>query len=430
MKIKITARIAFLWALVLLLTTCRSGGESEQGQAQPNILLIVADGLGYEKLVSYNSLISNTPNLDRLAEQGVLFKRAYASPVCTPSRMSIYTGTYASTHRYTNVIPVHEGSREAVDFEKWTTYARLLRENGYLTAVTGKWQMGGLGFHPDHCASAGFDSWCVWQIWHQGKKTKRYWQPTLNEDGKIRTDVDTLFGPDILTDYVIRQMRAAKQKGKPFMIQHNMMLPHVPVVQTPEDRRLGREARLDNMISYMDSLVGELLAALKKLELEKNTVVIFVGDNGTQSKEPRITDKGLVEGGKWTLKDGGMHVPLIVSFPDNIKPRNIEDLIDISDLFPTLCDLSGTGLSDSLSIDGISFYDLLMNRGAGKRKWVTAGYKDDFIIFDGNWRFHTKDDILVDCRNLQDEKEADMNSKQAKEAFTRLKSILDTKQNL
>ena len=394
---------------------------------QPNILLIVADDLGYEKIGSYNDLISFTPNIDKLANQGVMFTKAYASPVCTPSRMSIYTGTYASTHRYTSVLPVHLGSKESVDFDnKWTTYAQLLRQNGYQTSVTGKWQMGAMEYHPNHCKSAGFDSWCVWQIWHNEKKTKRYWNATINEDGKIWTEKDSLFGPEVLTNYVIQQMKLSKQLDKPFLIQHNIMLPHVPIVLTPDDKTKKREPSLDNMIEYMDKQIGILLDAIDKLKIADNTIIIFVGDNGTQSEEPRVTKKGLVNGGKWTLTDGGMHVPLIISSPA-ILPKDIKykNLVDITDLYPTICDLSNTKINDSLEIDGISFYNLLMGKEQRERSWVTAGYEDDFVIFDGNWRLHHKENILVDCRNLPEEKISDVKSTEAKDALAKLTLILN-----
>lgn len=393
-------------------------------QEQPNILLIVADDLGYEKVGSYNDLISFTPNIDKLAKQGVMFTRAYASPVCTPSRMSIYTGNYATTHKYTGVLPVHLGTKEYVDFDtKWTTSAQLLRQNGYQTSVTGKWQMAAMEYHPEHCKSAGFDSWCVWQIWHNERKTKRYWNATINEDGKVWTEKDSLFGPEVLTDYVIRQMEMSKKSDKPFFIQHNMMLPHVPIVLTPDDKR---EASLDNMIKYMDKQIGVLLEAVDKLEIAKNTIVIFVGDNGTQSEEPRITKDGLVNGGKWTLTDGGMHVPLIIRYPD-IFPENMkyQNLVDMADLFPTICDLSNTKINDAMNIDGISFNNLLMGKEQRERKWVTAGYEDDFVIFDGSWRLHQKGNVLVDCRNLPEEKISDVQSTEAKAALAKLTPILN-----
>ena len=391
----------------------------------------MADDLGYEKLGCYGNVNKITPNLDRMAEQGTLFTRAYTSPVCTPSRMSIYTGSYAPRHKYTSVLPVHLGSNEFVDFNRWSTYAQLLKNEGYLTAVTGKWQLAALEFHPRHCMDAGFDSWFVWQIWHNNEKTKRYWNTTYNHDGKIRTDIDSRFGPDVITEYVMSHMKRAQELNKPFCIQHNMVLPHVPIIQTPDDKNLTREGSLDNMISYMDSQIGILLDSLHTLKLASNTIVLFVGDNGTDSMEPRITESGIVTGGKTILNDGGTHVPLIAYWPGKVvSNKKVDDLIDFADIFPTFCELAGVTIPDNDSIDGISFLDPLLGRGEGGRKWITASYHDDFIVFNGKWRLHHIDNQLVDCRNLPIEKTVDINSEEAKKAFRELLPILDSLRKL
>ena len=116
------------------------GAAPRAGRTPPNILLIVADDLGYETLGCYGGQDFATPHLDRLAAEGMRFRRAYTSPVCTPSRMSLSTGTYVTRHRYDYVLPEDTGGREAVDFrDRWATYAQLLRAAGYQTSVSGKW---------------------------------------------------------------------------------------------------------------------------------------------------------------------------------------------------------------------------------------------------------------------------------------------------
>ncbi|NND96648.1 MAG: FAD-dependent oxidoreductase, partial [Pirellulaceae bacterium] len=296
----------------------------------PNILLMFADDLGYETLGCYGGKDFTTPHLDRLASEGIRFSRAYTSPVCTPSRMSLYTGTYASRHGYYNVLPVHQGTKQAVNFrDRWTTYPQLLREAGYQTSVTGKWQLATLEFHPNHCRDAGFDSWCVWQIWRNGAKTTRYWNPCFNHDGRVRADIASDFGPDVLADYVIDQMRSAVEAKRPFYIHHNMLLPHWPIIATPDDKVEGNPGSLRSMIAYMDKLCGRILGEVDRLGIANNTVVIFMGDNGTDSKTPRQTDAGEVNGGKTDLNDAGTHIPLIVRHPGKIDAGIVaDDLID------------------------------------------------------------------------------------------------------
>jgi arylsulfatase A len=398
---------------------------------KPNILLIVADDLGYEKLGCYGNPNVLTPNLDRMAANGALFERTYASPVSTPSRMSLYTGYYAVNHKYTDVIPVHKGTKEAVDFKKWPTYAQKLRDNGYHTAVTGKWQMGALEYHPEHCREGGFDSWCVWQIWKDSAKTTRYWEATYNHDGKIREDAKHKFGSDILVEYVIAEMAKAKERNQPFCIQHNMVLPHTPIVKTPLDKQLDRDSSLDHMIFYMDILVGQLLNAIDSLGLASNTIVLFVGDNGTESKEARVTTKGTVNGGKWSLNDGGTHVPFIAQWPGKIKKgKRVASLIDITDFFATLCDLGRVKPEDYKGVDAISFTNLLFgDNDLQHRDYVTGGINHKHYIFDGQWRFLSHDSSLYDCRQLPIETIADMSTPEAQNAFKKLIKIWDSFQS-
>jgi arylsulfatase A len=410
------------------LFSCSAGtGPKAAETGRPSILLLVADDLGYEKLGCYGGVEVSTPRLDEMAGNGMLFRNAYTSPVCTPSRMSLYTGSYEPRHKYSVVLPVHEGTRDAVDFEnRFICYARLLREAGYRTSVTGKWQLATLEHHPGHIKSAGFDSWCVWQIWRDGQKTLRYWNPTLNRDGRILEADTTDFGPDILTDYVIEQMRTAKQASQPFLIHHNIMLPHTPIIRTPLDMEMNREAGLDHMISYMDLQVGRIMEAIHELDLDEQTIVFFMGDNGTQSRIPRNTIQGMVTGGKHILSDGGMHVPLIAWGPGRI-PSNamVDDLVDFADFFPTICELAGVEIPEGANPDGISFAAPLLGRGPGTRKWITAGIHDNFCVFDGQWRLHHINNTLIDCRELPVEKPAHMDSASAQAAMERLLPVLE-----
>lgn len=368
----------------------------------PNILLLFADDLGYETLGCYGGKDFQTPRLDRLATQAVRFRRAYTSPVCTPSRMSLYTGTYASRHRYDTVLPVHIGTKQAIDFrKKWATYPQLLREAGYRTSVTGKWQLAALEFHPDHCHDAGFDSWCVWQIWRDGKKTTRYWQPCFNHDGEVRSDIEDRFGPDVLADYVIDQMRAAVKAKRPFYIHHNLLLPHWPIIETPAEKKSGAAKSVHHMVAYMDMLCGRIIDEVDRLDIADNTIVIFMGDNGTDMRTPRQTVAGAVRGGKTDLNDAGTHIPLIVRWPSKVKAGEVaDDLIDMADWFPTICDLAGVKMPADVDVDGVSFAARLRDGTPSSRRWVTGGIGGKFSLFDGQWRYDVHNGRVVDARQL------------------------------
>ncbi|QEG00247.1 Arylsulfatase [Stieleria maiorica] len=412
-------------APTLLLAVLFSAALHAQTESDPpNILLLFADDLGYETLGCYGGQDFQTPHLDRLAAGGMRFKRAYTSPVCTPSRMSLYTGTYASQHGYYNVLPVHVGTKQAVDFrERFATFPQLLRKAGYATSVTGKWQLAALEFHPEHCRDAGFDSWCVWQIWRRGAKTTRYWNPCLNHDGRIRDDIADRFGPDVLADYVIDQMKSAVDAGRPFYIHHNMLLPHVPIIDTPAERASGQPASLGRMIHYMDALCGRIIAAVDQLGIANQTYVIFMGDNGTDSQARRKTNAGPVSGGKRDLNDAGTHIPLIVRRPGTIASGTVaDDLIDMADWFPTLCDLAGITLPAGIELDGVSFASRLHGGEPSSRMWITGGIRNEMSYFDGQWRIRTGTEQVIDARHLPHETVLEIVPAEAELPIKRLRS--------
>ena len=322
------------------------------------------------------------------------FERCYTSPVCTPSRMSLYTGTYVTKHGYDTVLPVHMGTKKAVDFKnKWVTYAQILREAGYMTSVTGKWQLATLEFHPEHIREAGFDSWCVWQIWKDGAKTTRYWNPTFNQDGKVREDIAERYGPDVLADYVEGEMEEAVKAGKPFFIHHNMLLPHTPLLQTPDDKMGNRKGSLPNMVNYMDKIVGRLVKKVDELGISENTYIIFMGDNGTEPDgygDRKLVDGTVIHGGKRDLTEAGTHIPLLVSRPGKVAAGTAPDFVDMADWLPTFCELAGVELPENDQFDGTSFANLILSGETNSREWVSGGISGQVSVFDGEARVTSK----------------------------------------
>ena len=295
--------------------------------------------------------------------------------------------------------------------------------------------MATLEHHPDHVDSAGFDSWCVWQIWRDGTKTTRYWDPCFNLDGKVRDEIADRYGPDVLADYVIDRMRQATEAEQPFYIHHNMLLPHWPILETPNEKASGEKPSLDGMITYLDGLVGRIVGAVDELGIADRTWVLFIGDNGTDSKVARKTSFGDVSGGKAILGDAGMHVPMIIRGPGQVgggTATTINDLVDMADVFPTLCELAGVSLPESTKakLDGVSFAPRLLGaEGATPlRNFVTGGYGGDDCVFDGAWRLHRKGGgVLYDCRNLPAEPKADLeNDPEAQAAKERLMAVLES----
>ncbi len=382
--------IRFLKPVVLLLYICVPLAIVANEEKKPNFLLIFADDLGFEGLGSYGGTDFKTPNLDALAKKSLRFERCYTSPVCTPSRMSLYTGTYVTKHGYDTVLPVHMGTKKAVDFKnRWTTYAQIMRDAGYRTSVTGKWQLATLEFHPDHIRNAGFDSWCVWQIWKDGAKTTRYWNPTFNHDGKVREDIAERYGPDVLAEYVEDTIEAAVDAGEPFFIHHNMLLPHTPLLETPDDKAAGRKASLPNMVNYMDKIVGRLVKKVDELGVSDSTYIIFMGDNGTEPDgygDRKLADGTVIHGGKRDLTEAGTHIPLLVSRPGKVAVGSTPDFVDMADWLPTFCELAGVEVPKSDQFDGTSFASRIVAGETNSRDWVSGGISGKVSVFDGEAR--------------------------------------------
>jgi arylsulfatase A-like enzyme len=306
------------------------------------------------------------------------------------------------------------------------TFAQLLQGKGYQTSTTGKWQLATLTFHPNHIADAGFDSWCVWQIWDGTAKTERYWDPYFNRDGVVRNDISERFGPDVLEEYVWERMTTARDADEPFLIVHNMLLPHDPITDTPRDRELGRPASLGNMIEYLDHLVGRTLDKIDELGIRDNTYVFFIGDNGTEANyfNPRHTAAGNVIGGKRDLTDAGTHVPLLAWGPPGLKPGQVvSDLIDITDIFPTVCQLAKTSIPEAIPYRGTSFVPQLHGRRGIPRIWVHHGFQNGIAVTDGMWRLDSSD-VLRDSSNLPAEPVASPGP-DANAARIKLEELLD-----
>ncbi|MBT63317.1 MAG: hypothetical protein CML13_08925 [Puniceicoccaceae bacterium] len=414
MKQYLLTAAASLAAFTLCSLTGTSSLQAEE--TRPNIVIIMADDLGYETVGAYGGLDFETPRLDQMADEGVRFSRMYTSPVCTPARMTLHTSLYADEHGYTSVLPVHLGSNVKVDFDnRFATFAQQFRDQGYATSTTGKWQLATLSFHPDHIQSAGFDSWCVWQIWdgENNVKTVRYWEPFLNRDGSILPVTANDFGPDIIHDFVFEKLQDAAVPGAPpALIMHNMMLPHTPIIDTPDDVAAGSSGDIYSMVHYLDKLVGEILDEVERLGIKDNTYILFLGDNGTEASHEsgfkdgvkRETVDGTVTDGKWNPVHGGCHVPFIVWGPDSIADGGtvVDDLVDMTDIYPTVCSLAGVPLPNDHPIRGRSIRPQLEGRPGLTRSVTHGGIDGKRTIFDGEWRLNN-DGVLRDSRNLPTE---------------------------
>lgn len=374
---------AFLLALSLLAAVPAAYA------AKPNIVFILADDLGINDLRCYGRAEHNTPNLDKLASEGMRFTASYcAQPICSPSRAAIMTGKAPARLHLTTYLPgrpdcasqklLHPKINQQLPLEE-TTLAEALQNEGYVTACTGKWHLGGKGFLPPE---QGFD------VYHAGQAVTK---PSDTEGGKGEYD---------LTRAALQFLETNRTRPFFLYLAHNS--PHIPYAARTNLIAKNAEAFepvYAAVIEALDDTVGLLLTKLDTLGLRTNTIVVFTSDNGglhvPEGGHRRITDNSPFRAGKGFLYEGGLRVPLIVRWPGHVPAGWVVDTPVINtSWFATLCELVGVNTRQRL--DAPSFAALLVGTGTAKEAqpmfwhfphYTNQGSRPGGAMRDGKWKF-------------------------------------------
>jgi arylsulfatase A len=351
------------------------------GGQRPNVVLMVADDLGRECLGSYGGTSWQTPHLDALAAGGTRFAHCYATPWCSPSRVELLTGKYGFRNY---------GAWGELDVTRDVTFAQLLRQAGYATAIAGKWQLCNFDdpANVDHPRGAGFEESCLWFGFARDpsgvyRYTSKYWDPWILQNGRRRTDLAGRYGPDVCRDFLVDFMR--RHADRPFLAMHSMLLPHPPFDATPHSGVLDRalaglpsgvrssfsQRFFGEHLAYLDFCVGRIVAALEELGLRERTLVLFTSDNGTPRMIESRMGERVVPGGKGLMTDVGARVPLLAHWPGSVPAGRVcEDLVDLSDFLPTFVELGGGRLPPAEVFDGRSFLTQLRGEAGRPREWI------------------------------------------------------------
>ncbi|MDX9881185.1 MAG: sulfatase [Prolixibacteraceae bacterium] len=423
-----------------------------KAQEKPNIVFFLVDDLGWSDLGCFGSQYYMSPNIDKLAEQGMKFTSAYMMPTCSPSRASLMTGEYPprtgifSVDAYANT-PSKMRKLKRISSKKYLvpediTIAEVLKSAGYATGSFGKWHLG--NNEETYPANQGFDvnvGGC------EAGSPKSYFSPfdgikniNVKEEGKYITEV--------LTDSVCAFIDG--NKDKPFFIYFPFYQVHVPVHAKKEwvEKYKGKEGfygqnnpNYGAMVSYMDFSVGRVLNKLEELNLSKNTIVVLTSDNGGQIM---VTSNAPLKGQKGNLYEGGIRVPLIVKWPGKTKKGSTSNVpVTVVDYFPTLAEMAGAAIPENKITDGESIVPLLEG---GKRLvrdaifWHLTSYNGNGCsnsylwqapggaIRKGNWKLiENFEDHSVELYNLKEDigetkNLSNKNPQKAKELLTDLKN--------
>lgn len=378
-----------------------------------NVVLILIDDLnhygvtayGADRISEWSERFTNrtfaTPQVDRLAREGLRCDFAYAYPLCEPTRIALMSGQL--NHR--NWI------RPKAQHASEITIGDVFQRAGYATGMFGKWKQtrGTREIHgKDYIFEFGWDEFCCFDVVGEGQ---RYINPNLVINGRPvnyrgRTDLDPAtgrrwYGPDICNrralDFIDRH------RDEPFFLYYPMLLVHDEHKPTPDtepaslfdtcDESIEYDDRryFPDMLAYMDKLIGRVIDKLDEHELREQTLVVVMGDNGT--KEPFthvLPDGSLYPGGKGGNRDNGLHVPLILSCPDTIPAdpaggiRSYLGLVDVTDIYPTLCEAAGVPIPNPDAIDGISFWPQARGGPGEARQVIYTWYNGNRPATDGS----------------------------------------------
>jgi len=374
-------------------------GRSSKGMDQPNIILIMADDLGYGDISCYGSKIISTPNIDTLAEGGMKFTDYHSNcPVCSPTRAALLTGRYQQRAGIEGVIYAKGPTRQTGLTLEETTFAEVLKTRGYATGIFGKWHLGyNVEFNParqgfdefrgyvsgnvdyhSHIDGAGFDDW-----WKNLEK--------VPEEGYC-TDLITKHGIDFIE----------RHKDEPFCLY----LPHESVhspyqgrKDPPErlpDGKKGKKAKGEEiaraykeMVEVMDEGIGRIVETVKRLGLERKTFIFFCSDNGATKNG----SNGVLSGYKGSLWEGGHRVPAVAYWPGRIKPGSVTSQTTLGmDMFPTMVSIAQAKLPAGFKLDGVDLPGMLTEDRKLPERTLFWRYRKERAARKGPWKLLVQGD--------------------------------------
>jgi arylsulfatase A len=353
---------SFVPRLVAALLAALLAGRASAAAQAPNVIFVLADDLGYGDVGCFGQRLIQTPNLDRLAAEGMRFTQAYAgTTVCAPSRCALMTGLHTGHCPIRGNKEIKPEGQEPMPAGTFTV-AHLMKRAGYATGLIGKWGLG----HPDSSSTPdkmGFDYFFGYNC--QLKAHDYYPQHLWRNDAKVELGGKS-YSHDLIADDALAFVR--QNRDKPFFLYLAFTIPHQKL-QVPDLGPYVGEKWPDNlkkvaaMITRMDRDVGRLMALLKELNLDERTLVVFASDNGAAYRDELFNHSGPLRGYKRDMYEGGLRSPSIARWPGRIKAGAVSEQVwALWDVLPTLAEL--TAQTPPAGLDGVSILPALLD---GKR---------------------------------------------------------------
>ena len=360
----------------------------QRSNRPPNLVVVLADDLGYGDLGVYGSTTIRTPHLDRMGREGTRLTDFYATPTCTPSRAALFTGRYPIR---SGLVRVLQASENFGIPDSETTLGEALKPLGYTTALIGKWHLGSRPrFRPNR---HGFDFY--YGLLYSNDMTME--PPNLRRLRLYRnqTPIEWPVHQDTLTRRYTEQAVAfiEANRTKPFFLCLAHTMPHVPLHASEQFRGRSSAGLYGDAVEEIDWSTGQLLAALQRLSLDENTLVVFTSDNGPAVKlKQRGGSAGPFRGGKGTTWEGGIRVPMVARWPGAIPTGTVRHgIASLMDIFPTFVKLGGGELPKDRTFDGSDIFPMLTGDG-------TSPHEEIYDYFGAhvcavrwrNWKLHLR----------------------------------------
>lgn len=344
----------FIIQIVVLLTLITIPRLNAADPAKPNVVVFLADDMGWGDSATYGHELIKTPNLDKLASEGVKFTQCYAAcGVCSPSRSAILTGRTP----YRNGVYRHlSGNHEAHLRASEITYPKLLKANGYETCHVGKWHLNSkTQFNTEQYPQPGDHGYDYWMATHNNAEPSHENPDNFVRNGKPVGQMKGFSSPLVAAE-ASHWLSQIRDKSKPFALSVWVHEPHSPIASDSQFSSMydgHKNSTYMGNISQLDYALGQLMRALESEGVSDNTLVIFTSDNGPVAKFGGTT--GGLRGGKRSEHEGGIRVPGIARWPGHIKPGSESDVPVVgSDIFATVLDIAGIPLPTDRTIDGVS----------------------------------------------------------------------------